>query len=205
MTRAMVRATAQAFGASAFAARPGRGPSHGQRRPRRGAAELRSPDRPAVRHLSHRLSRVDAVRPAIQDRRLHGGRRRLEGPPIAAMYMPSFTHTRSTRICRPRLDSTNDNLVSQQVSGFIAGQLYGNLGSFIQITGNPTPGFGVKMMCLWTPPTSGTPTLSRYSARKRSGASTPTIRRPWKTLGTRRLRLVGRRSPRPSRPPSVRR
>jgi hypothetical protein len=28
--------------------------------------------------------------------------------------------------------------VSQQVSGFVAGQLYGNVGSFIQITGDPT-------------------------------------------------------------------
>ena len=37
-----------------------------------------------------------------------------------------------------------NNPVSQQVSGFVAGRLYGNLGSFIQITGNPTPGYGVE-------------------------------------------------------------
>src|SRR5271168_1071047 len=68
-----------------------------------------------------------------------------KGPPIAAMYMPTFTHTQSSQDAPPAPGlHTNDNLVSQQVSGFIAGQLYGNLGSFIQITGNPTPGFGVE-------------------------------------------------------------
>src|SRR5271166_4068641 len=62
-----------------------------------------------------------------------------QGPPLAAMYMPSFTHTESPQDTPPAPGlRTNDNLVSQQVSGFIAGQLYGNLGSFIQITGDPT-------------------------------------------------------------------
>ena len=50
------------------------------------------------------------------------------GPPIAAMYMPSFTHTNSPQDAPPAPGlHTNDNLVSQQVSGFIAGRLYGNL------------------------------------------------------------------------------
>ena len=62
-----------------------------------------------------------------------------KGPPVAMMYMPSFTHTQSDQDSPPAPGlHTNDNLVSQQVSGFIAGQLYGNLGSFIQITGDPT-------------------------------------------------------------------
>jgi hypothetical protein len=62
-----------------------------------------------------------------------------KGPPLAAMYMPTFTHTQSPQDSPPAPGlHTNDNLVSQQVSGFIAGQLYGNLGSFIQITGDPT-------------------------------------------------------------------
>ena len=61
------------------------------------------------------------------------------GPPIAAMYMAGFTHTQSPQDSPPAPGlHTNDNLASQQVSGFIAGQLYGNLGSFIQITGDPT-------------------------------------------------------------------
>jgi hypothetical protein len=45
------------------------------------------------------------------------------------MYMPSFTHTQSAQDQPPAPGlHTNDNLVSQQVSGFIAGELYGNLG-----------------------------------------------------------------------------
>ena len=61
-----------------------------------------------------------------------------QGPPISAMYMAGFTHTQSPQDSPPAPGlHTNDNLVSQQVSGFIAGQLYGNLGSFIQITGDP--------------------------------------------------------------------
>src|SRR6516164_3926089 len=64
-----------------------------------------------------------------------------QGPPVAMMYMPSFTHTRSDQDAPPAPGlHTNNNLVSQQVSGFIAGQLYGNLGSFIQVTGSPSTG-----------------------------------------------------------------
>ena len=64
-----------------------------------------------------------------------------KGPPIAAMYVAGFTHTQSPQDAPPAPGlHTNDNLVSQQVSGFIAGQLFGNLGSFIQITGDPVGG-----------------------------------------------------------------
>jgi hypothetical protein len=63
------------------------------------------------------------------------------GPPLAAMYMLGFTHTNSPQDAPPAPGlRTNDNLASQQVSGFIAGRLIGNLGSFIQITGNPVDG-----------------------------------------------------------------
>ena len=68
-----------------------------------------------------------------------------QGPPIAAMYMAGFTHTNSPQDAPPAPGlRTNDNLVSQQVSGFVAGRLYGNLGSFIQVTGDPTFG-GVSL------------------------------------------------------------
>jgi hypothetical protein len=64
-----------------------------------------------------------------------------QGPPVAMMYMGGFTNTRSAQDAPPAPGlHTNDNLVSQQVSGFIAGKLYGNVGSFIQITGNPVAG-----------------------------------------------------------------
>ena len=64
-----------------------------------------------------------------------------QGPPISAMYMPGFTRTASNQDAPPAPGlHVNNNLASQQVSGFIAGQLYGNLGSFIQITGDPVGG-----------------------------------------------------------------
>ncbi len=64
-----------------------------------------------------------------------------KGPPIAAMYIAGFTHTNAPQDAPPAPGlHTNDNLVSQQISGFVAGQLYGNLGSFIQVTGNPVGG-----------------------------------------------------------------
>ncbi len=64
-----------------------------------------------------------------------------QGPPIAGMYMAGFTHTNSPQDAPPAPGlHTNDNLVSQQVSGFVAGRLFGNLGSFIQITGDPVGG-----------------------------------------------------------------
>src|SRR5271166_1730159 len=63
------------------------------------------------------------------------------GPPLSAMYMAGFTHTNSAQDSPPAPGlRTNDNVVSQQISGFIAGRLYGNLGSFIQVTGNPVAG-----------------------------------------------------------------
>ena len=47
-----------------------------------------------------------------------------KGPPIAAMYMAGFTHTKSSQDAPPAPGlHTNNNLTSQQVSGFIAGQL----------------------------------------------------------------------------------
>src|SRR5208337_3949016 len=62
-----------------------------------------------------------------------------QGPPLAAFYQSGFTHTRAPQDTPPAPGlHTNDNLISQQVSGFIAGRLADNFGSFIQITGDPT-------------------------------------------------------------------
>ena len=35
---------------------------------------------------------------------------------------------------------TNDNFVTQQVTGLYAGRIYGNLGAFIQVSGDPVGG-----------------------------------------------------------------
>jgi hypothetical protein len=75
---------------------------------------------------------------------LQGGDSKL--PPIAAMIMPGFTHTQAAydppggAAPPPAGLKTNDNLVTQQVTGLLAGQIYGNLGSFIQVSGNPVTG-----------------------------------------------------------------
>jgi hypothetical protein len=70
---------------------------------------------------------------------LQGGDSTL--PPIAALLMQSFTHTQAAQDSPPQPGTrTNDNFVAQQVSGYYAGQIYGNLGGFIQVTGNPVTG-----------------------------------------------------------------
>jgi hypothetical protein len=67
-------------------------------------------------------------------------------PPVALMVIPGFAHTEANAdpywgpSPNPPGFKTNDNLVAQQVSGFYAGQIYGNLGGFIQGTGNPGVG-----------------------------------------------------------------
>ena len=61
--------------------------------------------------------------------------------PLAAMLMPGFTHTQSKQDAPPSPGlKTNDNLVTQQVTGLLAGEIYGNLGAFVQVSGNPIDG-----------------------------------------------------------------
>lgn len=75
-------------------------------------------------------------------------------PPVAAMIVPTFTNTRRAqddvsfpqRLDNPANPSTispppyntqygaNNNLILQQASLFYGGQIYGNLGAFIQVT-----------------------------------------------------------------------
>ena len=107
------------------------------------------PRRPCRVTLARPASRAPTCHTAFPELTPYGRRfkiRRLpaagggdwKGPPIAAMYMPSFTHHAvRTRTRRPPPGlHTNDNLVSQQVSGFIMPASFTrNLGSFIQITG----------------------------------------------------------------------
>ena len=141
MTRARVRATAKAFGASAFAAvvvaaaallTVSAGPAEAL------PSYARQTGQPcATCHTAFPELTPYGRRFKIGGYTAGGGD--WKGPPVAMMYMPSFTHTQSDQDLPPAPGlHTNDNLVSQQVSGFIAGQLYGNLGSFIQITGDPT-------------------------------------------------------------------
>ena len=124
-----------------------------------------------------------------------------QGPPISAMYMPGFTRTASNQDAPPAPGlHVNNNLASQQVSGFIAGQLYGNLGSFIQITGDPVGG----TVGLDASDVRYADTLKLFGKNTIWGIdanNAPTVEDP----GTRRPRGAGRRFHRPSRPHSGRR
>ena len=63
-------------------------------------------------------------------------------PPVAAMAMPGFTHMASAYDpgSQPPGLKTNDNFVTEQVTGLLAGQIYGNLGAFMQVSGDPVGG-----------------------------------------------------------------
>ncbi|WP_147262717.1 hypothetical protein [Roseiarcus fermentans] len=82
-----------------------------------------------------------------------------QGPPLAAMYIAGFTHAKAPydypntnaqandpNGASPQSNTppaglhANNNVASQQISGYIAGRLIDNVGSFIQITGDPVGG-----------------------------------------------------------------
>ena len=68
-----------------------------------------------------------------------------QGPPLAGFYQGGFTNTKAAQDVPPAPGlHTNNNITSQQASVFIAGHLIGNVGSFIQFTGDPVWGtFGL--------------------------------------------------------------
>ena len=67
---------------------------------------------------------------------LEGGDSKI--PPLTAMLMPGFTHTRAAQDAPPAPNlRTNDNLAVQQATALYAGKVYGDLGAFIQVSANP--------------------------------------------------------------------
>ena len=70
---------------------------------------------------------------------MEGGDSRF--PPVAAMLMPAYTHTKAKADgpIRPGLRS-NGNIVTQQVTGLLAGKIHGDPGAFVQVSGNPING-----------------------------------------------------------------
>jgi hypothetical protein len=71
-------------------------------------------------------------------------------PPVAAMIIPGAAQQASKADPawgpnpNPPGFKTNDNIITQQISGYYAGQIYGNLGALIQVTGDPGVG-GVSL------------------------------------------------------------
>ena len=109
-----------------------------------------------------------------------------KGPPVAAFYMTGLTHTNAPQDASPAPGlHTNDNLVSQQISGFIAGRLYDNLGSFIQVTGNPTPpASDTRNVFLDASDVRYADTFKLFGQNAiwgLDGNNTPTVEDPWNT------------------------
>src|SRR3984893_12256693 len=64
-----------------------------------------------------------------------GGLTFEQAPPIAAMLIPTFTHTERNQDTPPASGThTNNNTVLQQASVFYGGTIYGNLGALVQTT-----------------------------------------------------------------------
>ena len=67
-------------------------------------------------------------------------------PPVALMLIPGFAQTASTAdpqggaAPNPPGFKTNDNFITEQISGYYAGKIYGDLGGIIQVTGDPGVG-----------------------------------------------------------------
>ncbi len=58
-----------------------------------------------------------------------------QAPPLSGLLIPAFTHTQNNQDTPPTsFTHTNNNTILQQASIFYAGQIYGNLGGFIQGT-----------------------------------------------------------------------
>ena len=56
--------------------------------------------------------------------------------PVAAFVMTGFTHTERDQIPPPLDEHANDNPTLDQISGFIAGRWFEDVGSFLQVTYN---------------------------------------------------------------------
>jgi hypothetical protein len=64
-----------------------------------------------------------------------GGMTLEQAPPLAMEVIPTFTHTQANQDTPPvPWSHTNNNVFLQQLSLFYGGQIYGNLGGFIQGT-----------------------------------------------------------------------
>lgn len=55
-------------------------------------------------------------------------------PPISAMVVGNWTHTKADQVPPPSGFNSNDNAVVQEMSLFLAGKLANNLGTFVQTT-----------------------------------------------------------------------
>ena len=151
----------------------------------------------------HTAFPADPLWQAVQDRGLYAWRRRLEGAATGRYDVHAELHPYAIEpgtAARPGTAHERQSRLTTSRVSLPASFTAMSARSFRLRATRPSP-----TRCSWTPPTSATPTRSHSLARTRSGASTPTIRRPWRTRGIRRPRLAGRKSLRPSPRLSARR
>ena len=143
MTRAMVRATAQAFGALAFAVvaaavallTVSAGPAEAL------PSYARQTGQPCA--ACHTICPgADAVRPPLQDRRLHAARRRLARAAARCdVHRRLHPHAIAAQDAPPRPACTPMTISCPSRSpATLPASCIGNVGSFIQVTGDPVDG-----------------------------------------------------------------
>ena len=112
---------------------------------------------------------------------LEGGQSKI--PPLAAMLMPGFTHTRAAQDAPPGPNLRgNDNAAIQQATGFYAGKIYGDLGAFIQVSANPV----TKQLWFDGSDIRYVQSFKLFGADTFFGVTvnnTPTVQDVWNTMG----------------------
>jgi hypothetical protein len=111
---------------------------------------------------------------------LEGGDSKI--PPLAAMLMPGYTHTRAAQDTPPAPGlRTNDNVAVQQATALYAGKIYGDLGAFIQVSANPV----TKQVWFDGSDVRYVKSLQLFGKDAYLGFdvnNTPTIQDPWNTV-----------------------
>ena len=101
--------------------------------------------------------------------------------PISAMAVASWTHTRKDQVPPPEHLSSNDNLVLDQASAFLAGGIGQHLGGFVQVTYD-----GVGRASSWDNldlrAVTSTKLFGADSVLGLSVNNNPSVQDPWNTL-----------------------
>ena len=98
--------------------------------------------------------------------------------PLAAMAIASVTHTAKDQQPAPEHLNSNDNLVLDQVSGFLAGGLGSHFGGFSQVTYD-----GVARQWAWDNVDLRAVVTTPKATFGLSVNNSPTVQDPWNTLG----------------------
>jgi hypothetical protein len=108
-------------------------------------------------------------------------------PPLSLLLIPGFAQTAAKAdppwgpSPNPPGFKTNDNFITQQLSGYYGGQIYGNLGALIQVTGDP----GVGGVALDGSDVRYVEQISLFGKGAYLGVdvnNAPTFQDPWNTL-----------------------